>query len=642
MTQSKKTDLVTSQKLLSFKKQDRLPFEKIVQNLPGAIKSCLFDQELSISYLSKNFLSLCGYSEDELKQLFDNKFLRLIHPDDYFLVMNQLESHVNDLNEFSVEYRVVCKDKSVIWLLDCCKIVSEADNLRYIYAVAIDITERKESEIEQNLCYQKYKVISEQLNGVIFEYSFLENKISFSTKFSEVFGFEPCCTNFPEYITQREKIEAKDLHIFANLCESIISGEEYSEAEFRALNAQNKYIWCLVQVTTILDENGIPLRAIGRITDIDKKKREVLNLKTLSRRDSLTGIYNKMTAQAIIEKHLEASECESRHAMFIIDIDNFKMVNDSLGHMFGDAVLISISSRIREVFGKDDVIGRVGGDEFVIFSKNIESEEQVCCKAKKICDIFNSTFVEEHIGYEISGSIGISFYPQDGRSYFDLFKRADVALYHAKKSGKNCYVIYENNSAYKKCLETTDSNLEFLSNGVRIAQDASFNDKLFKYTFDLLYERTKIEEIIMFLLKASGEYYGVSRAYVYEQFSKEGDTSKTYEWCHEDINPVTQSLEKVSCQKLKEYFECYNSDGVLYCNDVTTLPEKIASILAKNNVKAILNCKIQHIGESVAFIGFDDCNSNRLWTKNEIETLTFISKIVKIFLLDNKNLILED
>ena len=102
-----------------------------------------------------------------------------------------------------------------------------------------------------------------------------------------------------------------------------------------------------------------------------KKKQEAEELLFKAQRDSLTGLYNKGIAQSMIEEYMENEGLKAKGALFVIDVDNFKAVNDNLGHLAGDSVLTNISSMLSEVFNENSIVGRIGGDEFIVFLKNI-------------------------------------------------------------------------------------------------------------------------------------------------------------------------------------------------------------------------------------------------------------------------------
>jgi diguanylate cyclase (GGDEF)-like protein len=145
---------------------------------------------------------------------------------------------------------------------------------------------------------------------------------------------------------------------------------------------------------------------------------------------------------------LENAKEEEVHALYIIDLDNFKKINDSFGHSLGDNVLMETTNKLSLVFSENDILGRVGGDEFAVFLKlSLEGQKNaktiVEFKGKAVCDILKSTYSDGNHEVKLSASVGASIFSKDGRNYGSLFLKADRALYHAKESGKNQFYIYQ-------------------------------------------------------------------------------------------------------------------------------------------------------------------------------------------------------
>ena len=124
----------------------------------------------------------------------------------------------------------------------------------------------------------------------------------------------------------------------------------------------------------------------------------------------------------------------------MLDIDNFKGLNDTLGHQAGDEFLIELARELKNHFRESDVVGRIGGDEFFALMRNVTEHEQIERKAKDLIDIIQG-ITEKHAQVELGGSIGISIYPKDGKTLDDLYAKADAAMYKAKKDGKNKYLF---------------------------------------------------------------------------------------------------------------------------------------------------------------------------------------------------------
>ncbi len=173
---------------------------------------------------------------------------------------------------------------------------------------------------------------------------------------------------------------------------------------------------------------------------VDRQKSELLESKTRAERDSLMGIYNK---SAVEEKIGDALKEIDEGTFYILDIDNFKNINDSKGHPFGDKVLVYLSKRLLHTFRQQDIVGRIGGDEFVIFQKYTMSEEQVAKRAQTLCNDMRVPFVDEcGESVSVSISVGIALAPKHGKDFESLYQKADIALYQAKNMGKNTFSVY--------------------------------------------------------------------------------------------------------------------------------------------------------------------------------------------------------
>lgn len=158
--------------------------------------------------------------------------------------------------------------------------------------------------------------------------------------------------------------------------------------------------------------------------------------------DLLTGLSNKIATERKIKEYM--SENPGKLAlMFVLDIDNFKKINDTMGHAFGDEVLRTLGKHIGENFRVTDIIGRTGGDEFTIFLKSLKDDSNTLREAQKLVDFFKEFEAGEYVKYSATASIGAAVFPKDGEDFETLYKAADQALYKAKERGKNQLAFYD-------------------------------------------------------------------------------------------------------------------------------------------------------------------------------------------------------
>lgn len=151
--------------------------------------------------------------------------------------------------------------------------------------------------------------------------------------------------------------------------------------------------------------------------------------------DLLTGLYNKIATEKLIKNYIVQNP-EGRGLLILLDLDNFKKINDTLGHGFGDEVLQYLGMRLGSQFRVTDIVGRIGGDEFMIFLKDMKTQENIEAEARKMSRFFNNFQVGEYTKFYATASMGAAVYPDDGKTFDALYRAADTALYKAKKNGK--------------------------------------------------------------------------------------------------------------------------------------------------------------------------------------------------------------
>ncbi|MEG1345855.1 MAG: GGDEF domain-containing protein, partial [Acidaminococcaceae bacterium] len=158
--------------------------------------------------------------------------------------------------------------------------------------------------------------------------------------------------------------------------------------------------------------------------------------------DVLTDSYNRKALIALVDHQLTSGASGSAHALIILDIDNFKTINDNHGHTCGDLVLTETVKYLKSCFRKEDLIGRLGGDEFIIFMSDVEVRSAIYRKVDEVCDNFCAEAIADGILPPISCSLGVAIAPQDGSTFAQLYEHADIALYQAKRQGKHRSVVY--------------------------------------------------------------------------------------------------------------------------------------------------------------------------------------------------------
>ncbi|MCL2054403.1 MAG: GGDEF domain-containing protein [Oscillospiraceae bacterium] len=285
---------------------------------------------------------------------------------------------------------------------------------------------------------RKYQMLSDMSGDIVFEYSVKSGKIVFSETVAEQLGRQISYDNIFDIINESYAIFDEDREELSGLMRSISPQNPRFISEMRIILPDGEFVWYELYVNSIWDiEDGDSGVIFGKLVNIDRRKRETDKWRIAADTDPLTKLLNKRAFQSRVTAALKSEESMDS-ALFFIDLDNFKGINDTFGHQFGDEVLINLAGAISRSVRATDIAGRIGGDEFAIFIRGIGSIDNIEHKAGLLSKILRY----EHEDYRISGSIGIARFPFDADNYASLLSNADKALYHMKNDGKDGYVFY--------------------------------------------------------------------------------------------------------------------------------------------------------------------------------------------------------
>jgi len=202
--------------------------------------------------------------------------------------------------------------------------------------------------------------------------------------------------------------------------------------------------WSVCEFTFLLDPENSHLCLMVAVRDIDPHKQSEHQLRKAAETDEMTGLLNRAATMKHIQRFLHGPGAKGTHALMIIDVDNFKEINDTFGHRAGDQYLMEFARTAKSCFRSDDIVGRIGGDEFFVLMKNVSSRAATEERASLLLNAMR-TVGDFGESLHISGSIGICFYRGDNSTLDQLYERADQALYRAKRQGKNCVMFADEN-----------------------------------------------------------------------------------------------------------------------------------------------------------------------------------------------------
>jgi diguanylate cyclase (GGDEF)-like protein/PAS domain S-box-containing protein len=366
-----------------------------------------------------------------------------IHEHDISRVRDAINDHFDDKTDhFEATYRVKNKDDKWIWVLDRGKIVErdEKGTPTRMTGTLKDISRIKKADERLKLFAKCIENISDAV--IIYDRKF--NIVDVNKSFQRItrkskkqmVGKSLTFTRYPEVFTQDVK---KHLITKGSWHGEIESTRENGEIYLTDLN-----------IDIIRDENKSISHFVGVFSDITKRKETEAELRKLANSDTLTGLPNRSYFQAnqtlLVNKKVP-------HALLVFDLDNFKKINDSMGHEVGDVLLCQVAKRMRAVGRKRDTVYRLGGDEFSIIIENTNDIHTITSIATEVLTTIAQPLRLKSQEVVLFSSLGIVLYPEDGATPQELLKNADTAMYHAKHNGGNKYQFFSdsmNKAAVKR------------------------------------------------------------------------------------------------------------------------------------------------------------------------------------------------
>lgn len=607
----------------------------LTKNIPGGAHKCVNDASLTLLSMSDGFLSMFGYTRDEIETEFEGKFINMVYPSDRKVLLKNIYAQLENGNDIEVEYRVLRKHGQPIWVLDKGRLSDDGSGNHCFYCVLLDITERKRQQEELRLSLERHQVIMDQATDIIFEWDIQKDTLKFSSNWIKKFGYDAIDVEISNRIPFSSNVHTDDMPAFLKLMKDTASGVPYSETEFRIRDKNDHFLWCRIRATAQYNSEGIPIKAVGVIVDIDEEKKQKQVLIAQAQHDTLTGIYNKATINVLVEQRMQVPPVLQNNkmdfqALFIIDVDHFKAVNDTFGHLSGDSVLSDVAVAIKNNTRSSDFVGRIGGDEFLIYLPDVTNEASAWQKAESILSAV-SLIRPEPSAPPITCSIGGVVYPHTDIGYQTLYGYADLALYQRKNSGRAGATFWSSEGQSEPTAGISTSAV----GNIIVSEEGIVSDEwLPQYTFRTLYEAKDIELTLNRLLEIIGRSFDVSRAYVFESSEDGKYCSNTFEWCGTGVEAQISTLQDIAyIDELGDYQKNFEQGGIFYCHDIKNLHPDVFAILEPQGIRSMLQCAMLDEGEFVGYVGFDECRENREWSKSQVAAFKLTADVLSTFLI---------
>ena len=395
-------------------------------------------------YISSRWKDIIGFSDFESYDKL-SRWKSCIHPDDYHTLMKNIINSKNGKTEYLDNiHRVKHKNGHWIWIHLRGKAQFDNDKkaLRMTGTLS-DVTN------ETNLKYRNTQLaqIIEQTNDAIISTDLDGNITSWNNGTTKLLGYLPheIISQHISCIYPEKYISTFDKSIQILLQEGKYTADTYLKDKY------NNIIPVALSLSLLRDERGNPTNMIGYIKDITQRKdfeKKLLvqkqKLKFQANHDDLTGLPNRaLFIDRLKQGIFNAKRNKKTLALFFIDLDHFKEINDTLGHNIGDKVLKKVATLLKQSFRKEDTLARLGGDEFTIITQNLATKEDIAYLAQKVLSTFKEPIIIDSHTLYVTSSMGISLYPDDGESCSNLLQYADTAMYKAKNEGRNNFQFYD-------------------------------------------------------------------------------------------------------------------------------------------------------------------------------------------------------
>jgi len=573
----------------------------MVENLITGV--CVFElkgNKLTPLYTNEGLSRMLGYSQPELDRYLKDVRFSII-PDDLKIFEQAIADTLKADGPVDAEFRTVTGKGSIRWLQVRSNLYSKIGDTYVIVCVVIDATERKIAEEELQIQAERMNLLSQSARDKILDYNAKTDVMTVRITQENGRSSE---TILPDYIENFDLtfLHPEDAELFLDVFKGLLISPKNEIIEIRSSRFDDEYIWYQLNLTSIAGVEGYVTRIVGRMLNVNEVKVREQELQALATTDGLTQIYNRNAVVDGINNFFnQTKDTDAIHAFMIVDLDNFKSVNDCLGHSYGDRILQECASVLMKSFRRLDIVGRIGGDEFVILAKDLQAVANADLVASKLVEQLHWELPYMDGSVKVSGSIGIAIFPYHGTSYEEIFDKADEALYSVKANGKGGYRIYH--SAETRALhmnrqeETTETQDRFEE--ISLTGQQSLEDIALQMLYEGKQTASALHSALEMILLKTGWHRGwfcPSIERKVQGMSVISAYMNGYEY-GTDTNSVITIWEDLYREK--------TSFSMLYEYDVES--EKIKRYMIEKGVKRIIFYPFSQNGTYLGCVAIEDC-----------------------------------
>jgi diguanylate cyclase (GGDEF)-like protein/PAS domain S-box-containing protein len=430
--------------------------ETLLGNLDGMMYRCRDDEFWTMEFVSDACLTVTGYQPNDLLLNTRISYEDLTHPEDRARVREVIRAALVERRRFAIEYRIHHADGGIRWVWERGVGIYGADGrVVAIEGIIDDVTPRAQAEQALREAERRYHSLFENAIEGIFRTTPEGHYLDANPALARIYGFVS-----PDELIRNLKDIGRQLYVEPARREEFMriikARGSISGFESQVYRINGDVIWISENARAVFGDAGQVLHYEGTVEDVTERRLYQARIEQQANYDTLTGLANRSLLDDRLQQGiLTAASYGTRLAVAFVDLDRFKFINDTLGHHLGDKLLQAMADRFRACVREFDTVARLGGDEFVLLINGQGEPDAVATIMERMLEVIAQPWRYGQSELEITCSIGVALYPDDGSDADTLLKHADSAMYRAKEHGRNNFQFFTNdiNVVMKERLE---------------------------------------------------------------------------------------------------------------------------------------------------------------------------------------------
>ncbi len=599
---------------------------EMMENMLTGVAFLAFQEDrMELLYVNDGGFRMLGYSR-ELGMKYVSNLVSVILDEDKPKFWQAIEDVLKDDGAVDIEIRTVTATGSLRWLQIRGNLYEKTKDRAVILCIFMDATDRKFVENEIRMQSEWYQMLLETEGEILLDYNAKTDVLAVKT--ASEYGLESnkLIDRFFVKIKEQGAVDPESRRIAEIMEEGLkIPRVDIIEVNMRLKEGMDKR-WYRIHTSSIAGVDGYVTHIVGKITDIHEKRLLLEELRDKGKLDDLTGWCNAIEAKTQIEQAMASSDKDSVHAFILVDLSSFRILREMLGEETSNRVLKDITQKMGKDLNRSDILGRLGGDEFILFVQNVGGVSNLDALASRIARCTEVTLGSGEDSFVLAGCVGVSVYPYQGNTWSDLYEKADLAMNTLRADGKDGYHIFDLSGVYKSELAGNERpNQNFYD---EINSGVDLEELLGQFLRENKYNISQLRAVLKIVIR----HYGFHRAYLSMEgtaenpgleyqysnpgYGQKGDGSDGHRW--------------ITFLKLMNLLE----DGMRVIHNYDNIPEALSSYMIRNRLHTMLIQPLMTRGEVTGVFIMGECKG-REWnpSRNEEKELKRILQLIQLYML---------